>query len=596
MNRRLMAFTFLIVIALSGAALPAQAQVDVNCATSYHLDPSGRLNANDESALGSVAWEKFRDRAPGFGFSRDVLWVKVECQNDGSAAESRVVSFDYPLLDKVIHYGQTSSMRFIQLGIGGDTQGPTGSALKDRNPAFIIRTPPGKILNIFRISTLGSLQAPISIFDPKEYESNQRIGYFLMGTYYGVMGAVFLYNLIIFVTCFDVLFLIYSLFIVAYFNFQMSANGLWSSHFGLYWVQNQGMSFAMFSSVAMIIAFASTFLRTQGLPAKLVQILLGAAGVLLLMAVISPLIPYQYTAPAGAVAGTLVPILVLVLSATLWRRGNRAAQVFTIAWGCYLAGTMCLGIKNLGLIPPSFWTNNSIQIGSALEMMLISAALGMRFRDLEQSNSLIESKYLASDAVARMTQMLAHDVRKPFSILRMGLGMLGSAKDPAAVKAVLSRLVPEIDKAVSSVDGLIADVMEVGSSSTALIQELASPESLIEATLGETFRIYPKASIEIGYDLRHTHMANVHVQKVGRVFSNIVGNAVHAMGQKGRIWFKTRERDGLIEFCLGNAGSVIPAESLPKLFDAFFTSGKKGGTGLGLAIAEKVVKAHGGRI
>ncbi len=68
------------------------------------------------------------------------------------------------------------------------------------------------------------------------------------------------------------------------------------------------------------------------------------------------------------------------------------------------------------------------------------------------------------------------------------------------------------------------------------------------------------------------------------------------MAYKGQIWFSTRERDGFVEFHLGNAGSVIPPESLPKLFEAFFTSGKKGGTGLGLAIAEKVVKAHGGEI
>ncbi len=202
----------------------------------------------------------------------------------------------------------------------------------------------------------------------------------------------------------------------------------------------------------------------------------------------------------------------------------------------------------------------------------------------------------ANAAVARMTQMLAHDVRKPFSILRMGLGMLGNAKDPAAVKSVLSRLVPEIDKAVSSVDGLIADVMEIGSDSTRLIQEPTSPESLIEATLGEIFRIYPKANIALSFDLKHDHSVDVHVQKVGRVFSNIVGNAVQAMKQNGDLWFKTRELDGRIEFCIGNAGSVIPTESLPRLFDAFFTSGKKGGTGLGLAIAQKVVNAHGGRI
>jgi len=214
----------------------------------------------------------------------------------------------------------------------------------------------------------------------------------------------------------------------------------------------------------------------------------------------------------------------------------------------------------------------------------------------EAISQVEEAKNQTNRAIASLTGMLAHDVRKPFSILRMGLGMLRNAKDPASVKKVLGRIVPEIDKAVSSVDGLIADVMEVGSTSAQLIQEPASPESLIEATLGETFRIYPKAEIAITYNLHHLHMVNAHVHKVGRVFSNIVGNAVQAMGQKGTLWFKTRERDGLIEFCLGNAGSCIPPESLPKLFDAFFTSGKKGGTGLGLAIAEKVIKAHGGRI
>ena len=232
----------------------------------------------------------------------------------------------------------------------------------------------------------------------------------------------------------------------------------------------------------------------------------------------------------------------------------------------------------------------------------VERLLTFRFEEFRQLSEAIDQLIRSSQdarrtaAVARMTQMLAHDVRKPFSILKMGLGMLGNAKDPAAVKNVLSRLVPEIDKAVSSVDGLIADVMEVGSTSTQLIQEPTRPEMLIEACLDEIFRVYPKSDVHIAYDLRHDHTVNVHCQKVGRVFSNIVGNAVQAMKHKGQIWFKTREVNGWIEFTVGNAGSVIPQENLPKLFEAFFTSGKKGGTGLGLAIAEKVVKAHGGKI
>ncbi len=212
----------------------------------------------------------------------------------------------------------------------------------------------------------------------------------------------------------------------------------------------------------------------------------------------------------------------------------------------------------------------------------------------EQSREIAQASVYK--AVAATTQMLAHDVRKPFSILKMGLGMLGSAQDPGRIKKVLAILIPEIDRATRSVDGMIADVMEIGSTSSQLIKEPVNPESLIEATLGEVFRVYPKSDVKIVYDLRHRHMVNVHMQKVGRVFSNIFGNALQAMNYKGNVWFKSREVDGFIEFCLGNEGSLISKENIPELFQAFFTSSKQGGTGLGLAIADKVVKAHGGKI
>lgn len=208
----------------------------------------------------------------------------------------------------------------------------------------------------------------------------------------------------------------------------------------------------------------------------------------------------------------------------------------------------------------------------------------------------IESDLVKATAIARTTQMLAHDVRKPFSILRMGLGLLNNARDPTAVKKILARLVPAVDCAIRSVDGLVADIMEVGSSGSQLIRESVSPEDLIEDAISEIFRVHLESDITIDYDLRHHHQLHVHVQKVMRVFANIIGNAVQAMEEKGRIWVRTRENDGFVEFCLGNAGSLISEENLPRIFDAFFTSGKKSGTGLGLAIAQKVVTDHGGKI
>ncbi len=114
--------------------------------------------------------------------------------------------------------------------------------------------------------------------------------------------------------------------------------------------------------------------------------------------------------------------------------------------------------------------------------------------------------------------------------------------------------------------------------------------------MGDLFRVYPDADVSLSYDFSHWHMVHADTVRLGRVFANILGNAVQAMRGRGQLWLKTRERGGFVEFTLGNGGSLIPPENLPMLFDAFFTSGKKGGTGLGLAIAKKIVEAHGGAI
>ncbi|MEI8026323.1 MAG: hybrid sensor histidine kinase/response regulator [Pseudomonadota bacterium] len=291
-----------------------------------------------------------------------------------------------------------------------------------------------------------------------------------------------------------------------------------------------------------------------------------------------------------------------------WAEHRRQLGVFALAilasWLLYLAILRHVATKTLS--PMHQMSERVRGIGNSISLTLLDdrgedeIQMTTRwFRELadaweEESKRAIEAQ--KAEAIARTTQMLAHDVRKPFSMLRVGLAMLGKAKDPESVKRVMSRVVPEIDRAMISVDGMLADVMEVGSTSVKLIPEPVSPESLFESTLGDVIRMYPEADISLSYDLNHTHMANVHIQKISRVFSNIVGNSFEAMRYRGSMWFGTFESEGMIRFCIGNDGSWIHAENLPNLFDAFFTSGKKGGTGLGLAIAQKVVNAHGGRI
>ena len=209
----------------------------------------------------------------------------------------------------------------------------------------------------------------------------------------------------------------------------------------------------------------------------------------------------------------------------------------------------------------------------------------------------VEVEAMRNSAIAQTTQMLAHDVRRPFSLLQVSLQMLSEvANDPASVTSMLSRIIPEIDRATRNVDGLISDVMEIGSTASQLVTEPISPVAITLSSLLELCGSNPKADFSISYDFRHSHLVLAHQLKISRVFGNILSNAVQAVRNKGELWFKTRELDGFVEFCVGNRGSYIAPENIEKIFDAFFTSGKKTGTGLGLAIAQKVIAAHGGSI
>jgi two-component system NtrC family sensor kinase len=96
---------------------------------------------------------------------------------------------------------------------------------------------------------------------------------------------------------------------------------------------------------------------------------------------------------------------------------------------------------------------------------------------------------------------------------------------------------------------------------------------------------------------------------VKQVVMNLLVNAQHAIGEKGRITVRSRlcpepmsmtagaEPLEMVEVVVADTGCGIPDEHLPKIFDPFFTTKEVGkGTGLGLSVSHGAVLAHGGDI
>jgi len=82
---------------------------------------------------------------------------------------------------------------------------------------------------------------------------------------------------------------------------------------------------------------------------------------------------------------------------------------------------------------------------------------------------------------------------------------------------------------------------------------------------------------------------------LGRVYRNLITNAIQATQAGGRVTITTSRNRDRVEVSIADTGSGIPAERLSAIFDDFVTT-KKRGLGLGLAITKRIVEQLGGTI
>ena len=87
-------------------------------------------------------------------------------------------------------------------------------------------------------------------------------------------------------------------------------------------------------------------------------------------------------------------------------------------------------------------------------------------------------------------------------------------------------------------------------------------------------------------------------EKLRQAFLNIALNSLQAMSDGGSLTISTAGcpvdvAPGMCEIRFRDTGTGIDAESLPRIFEPFYTS-KSDGTGLGLAITKKIIEGHGG--
>ena len=192
--------------------------------------------------------------------------------------------------------------------------------------------------------------------------------------------------------------------------------------------------------------------------------------------------------------------------------------------------------------------------------------------------------------IGRLSSSIVHDLRNPLAAVYGGSEMLVDAElTPLQVK----RLAGNIYRASRRIQELLQDLLNVsrGSARGAEVCNLrevaaAGCESLRASAEAQGVEVQNGISDEIELPMERNRME--------RVFSNLVGNALEMMPEGGRIEISAATQNGFVVADVRDTGPGIAPAIRDSLFEPFVSAGKKNGLGLGLALARQTVLDHGG--
>ncbi len=193
------------------------------------------------------------------------------------------------------------------------------------------------------------------------------------------------------------------------------------------------------------------------------------------------------------------------------------------------------------------------------------SALAIAFNQMAEQLQVADQNQRQLENLRRdLIAWVGHDLQTPLASMRAILEALsdGVVEEPEMVK----RYLITAQRNVMSLSALIDDLFQMSQLDTAKVDPVF-----------------------------------MDTQAIGRVFNNLISNALRHTPAGGAIKIQARRTSQGVEVMVSDTGEGIRPQDIPHIFERFYRGEKSrnrgtGGAGLGLAIARGIVRAHGGDI
>ncbi len=335
---------------------------------------------------------------PNFANTTSAIWGKFTIKNE--VQDKWLFEIANPLIDTLYFYAPLATTPVsYQVKKTGAMFPHNTREYKNNLFLFTLTQPQDSIQEktfYFRLRSNFPLQIPVTISTLQPLlEENHRtdLG---MGIYLGFMIVMACYNLFVFFTVKDKIYLYYVGYVfflaLIYANFKgYSFEFLWRKAY----IINYYVPTISNIVVVFMLLFADNFLSIKKYLPKAQKFIYFLFCVFGISTLLNPF-NYPVSANISQPFTLLTALYLLVVSIILLFKGVKVARFYLLAWSVYLVGLIAYILNLNSVVPSNLFTNNSILFGSALEVVLLSFALADKINVLKREKESTQLQLVAS--------------------------------------------------------------------------------------------------------------------------------------------------------------------------------------------------------
>ncbi len=389
----------------------------------FKLDSSN--SPNIETGLINKGYKKLQDPALNLGFYKGGVWLKFPIPK----GNIDLLVIEHPILDYAAAYTKVGE-QLNKVDEFGDQIPFSTRTNKTRFPILDLNEIKTKTDTIYLFASNQGEQffLPIVAWNEKDLELFNQYDYPLFGGYFGIIFFAIFFNLFIAIVLKEKNILNYVFYLISLFILQVSLNGFGTLWFwgDNVWLATRANTIFASASIFFLITFTLEFLSIKEYLPKIHKFINGAkylVGLNIIASITLPVETLSLPIVFINVITFLFGIIIIPVAYYIYKNHFKEARYFLLAFVILIIGVFAFVLRNIGILPNNFFAINGLQIGSSMEVILLTFAIIDKFKSfreqaLERLQQINIMKEKANKELEQKVQERTYDLEQSYIALR----------------------------------------------------------------------------------------------------------------------------------------------------------------------------------